>query len=593
MGSRYFRKAAIATIGLATLASAGLDFPKLDTNFASPTFRIPASPVRMDVLFVGGTDSVTVVGGPNDGKRDLAKQQHDFIGYLPINGRSDSGFMVVNHETRDRNPIQGGGGGVTVFTVWNNPLQGKWQVVDHPKGRFRTLDFSSVGYTANNCGGVPTPWGTFLTAEEFPPSSNAEVGAYLDTNRHFVVKQHNGAAADDTLNTWQALGWMVELDPSVPKVVRKNFNMGRFSHEGGYCLDDRKTCYLTDDFTPGVFFKFVADAAGSYEKGQLHAYRQSGNGQGGDWIALPMDLRSLMNARAIALDSGATAFNRLEWAEMVDGKLYFTETGADLYDMGADPANPSGKLGLKGKLAKHLQARDAADGTVDSSLVDYYGRILVYDPSSHKVDVFLEGGTAANDPAKNLASPDGLASVKIDGKSYLFINEDLTGITQNRMPAGSVKGREICETYVLDMSIAHPKVDDLVRFNTSSLGAELTGGRFTPNGKTYFINNQHPNATLNTFPFNNSVTIAVSGYAETATYLDKPVFSKSRKFQLAANPLSRIVHMNKTADVAIYDSTGKRVMVRRRTNQLDVSRLESGSYVVQTSKGEAARMVLE
>ena len=39
---------------------------------------------------------------------------------------------------------------------------------------------------------------------------------------------------------------------------------------------------LTDDYGGGVFFKFEADDPGDYQEGQLYAYKQSIDGQGGE-----------------------------------------------------------------------------------------------------------------------------------------------------------------------------------------------------------------------------------------------------------------------------------------------------------------------
>jgi len=76
-------------------------FPVLDKNFYDanqyatdlPTVMIPASPLKYDVLFTGGVDMVT-----SNGQETLAKEWQDFTGYIPIAGRSDSGYVIVNHE---------------------------------------------------------------------------------------------------------------------------------------------------------------------------------------------------------------------------------------------------------------------------------------------------------------------------------------------------------------------------------------------------------------------------------------------------------------------------------------------------------------
>jgi hypothetical protein len=77
-------------------------FPVLDANFYDPAdyatdlpeVLIPASPLKYDVIFTGGVDLVTNANN----ETALAKEWQDFTGYVPIAGRSDSGYVIVNHE---------------------------------------------------------------------------------------------------------------------------------------------------------------------------------------------------------------------------------------------------------------------------------------------------------------------------------------------------------------------------------------------------------------------------------------------------------------------------------------------------------------
>ena len=71
--------------------------------------------------------------------------------------------------------------------------------------------------------------------------------------------------------------------------------------------------------------------------------------------------------------------------------------------------------------------------------------------------------------------------------------------------------RAINEMYFVDLDLENPTVDDAVRFVVAPQRAEMTGGVFTPNGNTFFVNIQHPGA-MNKPPYNFSSTIAITGW---------------------------------------------------------------------------------
>ena len=126
---------------------------------------LPESPLTYDIIFTGGIDYV--YSKKND-QVALAKEWQDFTGYVPIDNRSDSGYVVVNHERMNRDAVNGDGGGMTVMTVWKSPTNQRWQVVPDEDGhKYRNVDFSAVGGTAANCGGIQTSWGQVWTAEEW------------------------------------------------------------------------------------------------------------------------------------------------------------------------------------------------------------------------------------------------------------------------------------------------------------------------------------------------------------------------------------------------------------------------------------------
>lgn len=594
-------------------------FPALDTNFNAKTIIVPPSPLQSKLIFVGGKDTVIGING----QKQLAKQWHDFIGYTPINlqAPNDSAYITINHEMRVKDDILGDGGGMTVFKVKKTPT-GDY-IVD---GNYRNVDFTAVGNTLANCGGISARNGRIWTAEEWVQTSNADISVGLvpvegkdttraafgrgigfatapglgirDTNDWTIPS--NAAFAGRTIKKFQNFNWLVEIDPAQAKAVRKMYNWGRFEHEGGVIMPDDKTVYLTDDNQPSVFFKFVANQAGNFNEGQLYAFKQSSDGSSGTWVKIETSLDSNLISRTVALRKGATMFTRFEWITEVNGKVYITETGRD-------NSGTTFKDGLKlgGTLAKHLWARDEYNGPFtdstmrikDTIITDYYGRVLEFDPATDKMSVFLEGGKATNYASNkvHLSNPDGLVSWTLNGKNYLVIQEDLNGRSKGRVgnPDVDGSGNNICEMYVLDMSKPNPTLDDLKRLLITPNGAEVTGAIPTPDGKAMFVNSQHPSAG-NTGDYGNSCTMLLTGLDKYVTSVfEDPSFEQNQGFQVFPNPATRTLYFNEQSDVSIYSIGGQRVKVAWNTDKVDISELLPGTYFVQNIRGDVQKLIIQ
>tara|TARA_B110000116_G_scaffold11381_1_gene9271 strand:+ start:655 stop:2460 length:1806 start_codon:yes stop_codon:yes gene_type:complete len=597
----------LLTTGLAAVTGAIFaqsPFPVLNENFYNTsdhstdlvTILIPASPLKYDVLFTGGVDHVHNAAGDSA----LAKEWQDFTGFVPINGRSDSGYVIVNHERVEADPINGDGGGMTVFNTYYNQITKSWEVANHPQGKYRNVDFSGVGGTGANCGGIQTSWGKVFTAEEWGSAfrDNKTIyndGAGITDTSDYEVETFNGEAENTSIKKYQNFQYMIEVDVANAVAVRKNYNMGRYDHEGGWIASDRKTVYLSDDNSSGaVLFKFVADVAEDFSVGQLYCYKQSEDAKTGAWEALNMDLSTMLDARNEAYALGATVFMRLEWIEGInDGTVFITETGR------GKTQSVKAALEAGGTLANHLVQLDAKDGSIDSSFTDMWGRVLRLNTANGKIEGAIEGGGEIKrdyNPSNNhLSSPDGLASTVIDGKTYLAINEDMnpSGVPAN--PAHFAN--KLNEIYLLDVTSDEPgkvyHVGELKRFIAGPSGCETTGGRFTPDGSTYIVNIQHPSSS-NTPPFNHSVTVAITGYKDVLeqTLATEEVLEGSA-FNMYPNPASREIYLSEKMDIVIYNSTGQRLMVERNTNVVDISSLPTGTYFIQNEEGQTKKLIIE
>ena len=513
----------------------------------------------------------------------------------------------------------GDGGGMTVFRVTRDADTDTLIVVnqtlaDNRSGKFFNVDFkNTVGETGMNCGGISSfVDGRIWTAEEWFRSSTASIydgGNGVRDTAAFTIgtTTPNGFPGFDgeTVRKFENFNYMVEIDPKEAVAIRKQYNWGRQGFEGGVIMPDNKTVYLGVDATPAFWLKFVANTAGDFTTGNLYVYKQNA-AAGSRWIQLNnSDMTGVLSIDAQAVNAGATMFNRIEWVtqDTTTGIVYMTETGRD---------NPgSAWRGEKADGATHAQhhifrAAQQGTGPDSSAYADRYGRVLYYDPATDELGVHLNGGPEFNQatvnsdvyPEKHLSNPDGLSIINIGGQVYLIIQEDLNGRSHGRVPS-DVTNNSTCELFLLDLSIANPSTDDLIRVTAVPLGAEVTGAISTPDGKTILLNVQHPNSdpAVNPFPFNNSLTYAITGWDKVdvfTTGVDQELAEANEAFKIFPNPVSRILNFEQPSDVAIYTLAGQRVRVARQVLSVDVSSIAAGVYVIKNLEtGAARRLVIE
>ena len=456
-------------------------FVSIASDFTTDSLVLPEG-FTYKILFREEFDKVTRA----DGKQFPAKGAHDLSVFIPDKENPETkGILYISHETKYADANLGDGGGATTFNI--ELVDGHWQVT----GDFNHVDFSNVGGTNRNCGGSLSPNGTIFTCEEVWAPNTAYLWA--EGKGHTDTSYQNGRPL------WQNMGYMVEVDPYTNKAIKKHWNMGRMVHEDIHFMADGKTAYLTDDNSPGIFFKYETKKAFDYNDGQLFAYKQSADGESGEWLKLPMDSTSLINCTKIAMEKGASMFIRHEWLEEINGKLYITETGEDNFDW-------SDGIGYGGSIPNYTSALNLGGTNYD----DVFGRILEFDPQTNKMSSYLEGGFFS-DSLSCFSNPDCNTSFKIGGKTYMVICEDINWYDRGRAgKEGEAEKYVLNEVYFLDMSIENPTVNDLMRFAITPKGAEGTGVIFLPDG-SMILNIMHPSAK-NPAPFNRSCTVLIEGF---------------------------------------------------------------------------------
>ncbi|MDN5202662.1 DUF839 domain-containing protein [Fulvivirgaceae bacterium BMA10] len=589
---------------------------RVDTSWTPTKVVLPPSPLKFQIIFVGQDDKVqtTATYGFEAGEA-LAKQNHDFIGFTPDNDSDDLGWVTVNHEMVVANDSIGDGGGMTVFKVRRDPITDEIIVVDQTlsdgrTGKFFNIDFvNTVGETGMNCGGITSSAdGRIWTAEEWWRSSNSSISSLRNLDPFTIMTDIVGDFNGKTIEKYQNFNYMVEVDPKEAVAIRKQYNWGRQPFEGGTIMPDNQTVYLGADATPGIFSKFVAKTPGDFTDGKLFAYKHDAEGE--PWVEIyNTSLEDMLNFTQKALAKGATMFNRLEWVTNHNGKVYMTETGRDgigsRFENGAKAGGVLDYHWLEPVRLRHPKMIDKPDDQVIDFVMrggfnDYYGRVLEFDPATGQVTTYLEGGPffeASPEfsayPEKHLSNPDGLNILNVDGRAFMLICEDLNGTSKGRVPAGITN--RTCELYLLDMTVENPTVEDLTRISVVPLGAEVTGAQATPDGKTLFVNSQHPSSS-NPYPYNNSLTYAITGWDGAISAiddLDDLSFEPSKNFRIWPNPVARELKFNKVIDAAIYNASGQRLKVFRNQQSIDVSDLTPGMYFLSTSEGETQKLVVK
>jgi len=480
-----------------------------------------------------------------DASNSAADQQrqmgmgHDGMHYFPLGRSSTNGLLVMNHEyTIDDQLFPDGTAdwdaektaksqaahGVTVVEV-REVEPGNWEVVRDSRFNRRITantpmtvsgpaaghDLLQTGYdpsgtallgTLNNCSMGPTPWGTYLTAEE---NSNgyfrragdetAEQAELLD--RYGYSEFGFGylwATTDARFDTSQEpqepnrFHWLTEIDPMDPdSTPTKRTALGRFKHESAAITTGtrgRVVVYSGDDERGDYIYKFVGNrpwrsyrgrGGSPLDDGVLHVavFAEDGTGH---WEPLTLDnpalagqfadMGELLVKTRLAADLvGATRMDRPEWVSVdtrtKDVYVSLTNNRNRGIDYPVDAANP-----IVGNPNGHIirWAEDRHDHAAASFTWDIFviAGAHPYDPDGEQ-DVSDVG---FGSPDGLWSDPDGRLWIQTDGSQPIDSNDQ--------------------------MLAADPSTGELRRFLVGVPQCEVTGVITTPDQRTMFVNIQHP-----------------------------------------------------------------------------------------------------
>ena len=384
-------------------------------------------------------------------------------------------------------------------------------------------------------------WETGGTADKYVRWNNSKIGASID-------------GSDDYRNELNSMGFVVEIDAyDKSKLAKKRTGLGRFAHESASfskaTAGQPLAVYMGDDSRNEYIYKFVStaswDAADTnpsnrmatgdkyLDSGKLYVAKFAAEGTG-SWVELSITnaLISgyasykfadqgdvLINARLAADAAGATKMDRPEWngVNPSNGEVYFTLTNnsnrriepSSSAQSAPDAANPRVYTDMKGAIAQvgnpngHILCLKDASTVATSFVWDVY--LFGAEAGADKSTVNISNLT--ND--QDFSSPDGLVFSPYTGLCWIQTDDGAyTDVTNCMMLAaapgqvgdGTVKALTYPRTSGGDLVVnarvgATPTADTLKRFLVGPSACEITGLCETPDGKTMFINIQHPGET--------------------------------------------------------------------------------------------------
>ncbi|KQP05198.1 PhoX family phosphatase [Pseudorhodoferax sp. Leaf265] len=475
---------------------------------------------------------------------------HDGMGHFALDG-GQRGLLVINHEYTDDGMLHPGGmvpwtaekvrksqaaHGLSVVEVALS--DGRWQLqrpsrfarritastpctvagpaaghallrtADDPAGR-------TVRGTLNNCAGSTTPWGTYLAGEENfrfyfagGRDRDADQRRWGMTEQAFFRWPEHDARFDARQhpNEFHRFGWILEVDPMDPNAAPvKRTALGRGAHEGAWVAtteDGRAVVYSGEDARFEYLYKFVsrdriapASAGQSaaqanralLDHGTLYAARFDADGTG-RWLPLVHGEGPLTDAAGFADQGavlvrtrqaadllGATRMDRPEWLAIDQARrtVYCTLTNNSARGApgqpGVDAANPRAN-NVMGQVIRWQE-----EGDFDSERMRWDHLLLAGDPANTRPDA------RGNIRGDLFACPDGLL---LDARGLLWIQTDAA--------AGEMRRGEMQAMGNNQMLACDPATGEVRRFLTGPVHCEITGATMAPDGRTLFVNIQHP-----------------------------------------------------------------------------------------------------
>lgn len=318
-------------------------------------------------------------------------------------------------------------------------------VIDEASGRVENSYLSLVG-TIRNCAGGPTPWGSWITCEEY-----------------FAVAGRSGFLKDHGYNfEVPATEQSVLADPVPLK------DMGRFRHEAVGVDPKTSIVYQTEDMGDGLIYRFLPNEPGKLHKGgrlQALAVKGRKSCDTRNWFKQSFPVNEIMEVEWIDMSNvdaptddlrlrgffqGAAVFGRGEGMWFDRGECYFACTAGGRKRLGqifryipSPFEGTSRETEQPGTLELFLEPNDSEIlRWCDNLTVAPWGDLVLAEDNPHP---FLVGVTPEGQVyklGKNTGYKSELAGCAFSPSGQtLFVNIQHAGLTLAiQGPWGGVKG---------------------------------------------------------------------------------------------------------------------------------------------------------
>jgi secreted PhoX family phosphatase len=372
------------------------------------------------------------------------------------------------------------------------------------------------------------------------------VSATDDRFARWNISAAGATAAADFRNEANTFGYIVEIDPLTSGTPAKRVGLGRFAHEACVCgtpvVGKPLAFYMGCDSRNEYIYKFVstanwdaADIGGGMAagdkyltEGKLYAAKFNADGTG-QWLELNIadpkisgyaaytfanQADVLVNARHAADAVGATKMDRPEWGAVnpANGEIYFTLTNnssANRTPTKVDAANPRAYADADGK---------KGSGNPNGHIVRFKEKDSLSTAATFGWDIFLFGAEEDMPASVNLSglsaknsfsSPDGLWFSKSTGICWIQTDDGAYTDETNCMLLAAIPGSvgdgkkvSVANSMTVSGAVVTGTQDTFIgaalgeanlrRFLVAPKGAEVTGITESADGKTLFVNIQHP-----------------------------------------------------------------------------------------------------